>query len=183
MDGTDGDEGAVLGYADGEPVHDFALVDTLGRLRQEGLYARQSGAARGVQEKAMPAQSRTVTVQCEPEPLSLEIDRTAVLVIDMQNDFGAKDGMFDRKGIDISAIHQAVGPTARVLERVREERIPVIYLKMEHRPDLSDAGAADEPHRRKHGSPRAGGRRASARRPIGEGAYPRYLEHGDPAGA
>jgi ureidoacrylate peracid hydrolase len=44
---------------------------------------------------------------------------TAVIVVDMQNDFGSKGGMFDRAGIDISGIQEAVGPTAKVLAAAR----------------------------------------------------------------
>ncbi len=56
-----------------------------------------------------------LTLAAEPEPITIDAATTAVLVIDMQNDFGSKGGMFDRAGIDISMIHRAVGPTAQVL--------------------------------------------------------------------
>jgi len=45
-----------------------------------------------------------VYVEAQPAPISLELGRAAVLVIDMQNDFGAQGGMFDFAGIDISMI-------------------------------------------------------------------------------
>jgi ureidoacrylate peracid hydrolase len=78
----------------------------------------------------------------EAQPASIQIDpaRTAVLVINMQNDFGAKGGMFDRAGIDISMIQWAVVPTA-----ARQAGIAVIYLKMAFQPALSDAGPTDAP--------------------------------------
>jgi ureidoacrylate peracid hydrolase len=49
-----------------------------------------------------PTVGRIVSVEAEPEPINIDIGRTAALVVDMQNDFGAKGGMFDRAGIDIS---------------------------------------------------------------------------------
>ena len=73
-----------------------------------------------------------------------------MLVIDMQNDFAAKGGMFDRLGIDVSMIQAAIAPTARVLESAREQGIKVVYLKMGFRPDLSDAGLPDSPNWRVH---------------------------------
>src|SRR5216683_1659667 len=91
-----------------------------------------------------------VRVEALPTPISLELGRTAVLVIDMQNDFGAKGGMFDRIGIDLSMIQSAVGPTARVLAASRKVGLPIIYLKMGFRADLSDAGPVDAPNRMKH---------------------------------
>src|SRR5262249_12212943 len=68
----------------------------------------------------------------------------------MQNDFGSKGGMFDRAGIDISGIQEAVGPTATVLAAARKMGIKIIYLKMGYKPDLSDLGAPDSVNRTRH---------------------------------
>ena len=35
-------------------------------------------------------------LDARPGPISIEPERTALLVIDMQNDFGTKGGIFDR---------------------------------------------------------------------------------------
>jgi ureidoacrylate peracid hydrolase len=91
-----------------------------------------------------------VTIDARPEPVSIDPERTAVVVVDMQNDFGAVGGMFHRAGIDISGITAAVGATRGVLSAAREVGIPVVYLRMEHKPDLSDIGPADGPHWIKH---------------------------------
>jgi ureidoacrylate peracid hydrolase len=90
---------------------------------------------------------RVVRLAAKPEPISLDTARTAVLVVDMQNDFGSKGGLLDRAGIDISGIQQAVGPTANVLAAARQAKIPILYLKMGFRPDLSDLGAPDSLNR------------------------------------
>jgi ureidoacrylate peracid hydrolase len=74
-----------------------------------------------------------------------------VLVIDMQNDFGEKGGMFDLAGVDISIIRNVVGPTARVLTAARKAGFTIIYLKMAFRPDLTDAGVPDMQFWVKHG--------------------------------
>jgi len=71
-------------------------------------------------------------------------------VVDMQNDFGSKRGMFDLAGIDISMIQKAVGPTAKVLATARNAGIKIVYLKMGYRPDLSDLGAPDSVNRTRH---------------------------------
>lgn len=110
--------------------------------------------------------SGTVTVAARPDALAIELAKTAVLVVDMQNDFGAEGGMFERAGIDISPIRRVVAPTREVLTTARRAGIRVIYLKMEHREDLSDAGANDSPHRIKH-RPLALGE--PVRTPSGEG--------------
>jgi ureidoacrylate peracid hydrolase len=97
-----------------------------------------------------------ISIPSRPAPLEIDPVRTAVLVIDMQNDFGASGGMFDRAGIDISAIREAAATTSRVLETAREADIPVVYVTMEHPPDLSNAGPKDGPHWIKHLPLRAG---------------------------
>jgi ureidoacrylate peracid hydrolase len=96
-------------------------------------------------EEAERTPTRVLTIDAKPEPIAIVAAQTAVIVVDMQNDFGAKGGMFQRAGIDISMIQAAVVPTARALESARKEDIKVIYLKMAFKPDLSDAGPADSP--------------------------------------
>ncbi len=94
---------------------------------------------------------RVVSLPARPQPVDIDIGRCAVLVIDMQNEFGSTGGMFDRAGIDISIIKRAIAPTAAVLDAARKNGVPVIYLKMQHRPDMADMGREDSPHRIKHG--------------------------------
>jgi len=91
-----------------------------------------------------------VTVEARPQPIEIDTARTAVLVIDMTNDFSAPGGMFHRAGIDISAILEVVEPTRRVLSAARRAGIPIIYLRQAHSADLSDAGGDDSPHAIKH---------------------------------
>jgi len=91
-----------------------------------------------------------LSIDARPEPVSIDPQRTALLVIDMQNDFAATGGMFERAGIDVSGISAAVTATAPVLRAARAAGVPVVYLKMEHDPDLADAGPADSPHWIKH---------------------------------
>lgn len=93
---------------------------------------------------------RTLTLDAKPNPIEIDLSKTAVMVVDMQNDFGSKGGMFDRSGIDISGIQKAIAPTARVLAAARQARVPIVYLKMGYHPDLSDLGAPDSVNRVRH---------------------------------
>ncbi|MBL6457222.1 isochorismatase family protein [Belnapia sp. T6] len=98
----------------------------------------------------MQAEIHAITLDAQPEPIEIDRKRCAVLVVDMQNDFGARGGMFDRAGIDIMPIERVVEATARVLAAARSAGLPVVYLKMEHSPDLADTGGAGSPHSIKH---------------------------------
>ena len=93
---------------------------------------------------------RRLTLDAKPTSLTFDTAKTAIIVVDMQNDFGTKGGMFDRAGIDISMVQRVVVPTARVLAAGRKANIKVVYLKMAYRPDLSDLGEPDSPNRRLH---------------------------------
>jgi ureidoacrylate peracid hydrolase len=96
------------------------------------------------------AKDRLINLDAKPEAITLDPVMTAVIVVDMQNDFGSKGGMFDRAGIDISGIQEAVGPTAKVLAAARKLEIKIIYLKMGYKPDLSDLGAPKSVNRVRH---------------------------------
>src|SRR5258707_14298661 len=100
----------------------------------------QVGIPSAVATQTEPGSGRTVTLGAKPAPISIDTTKTAVLVIDMTNDFGSKGGMFERAGIDVSIIQQAVPPTAKVLESSRKSGIRIVYLKMAYRPNLSDMG-------------------------------------------
>lgn len=85
----------------------------------------------------------SIFLTARPDSVFFDAARTAIIVIDMQNDFGAKGGMFDRAGIDISNIEKVVTPIANVLTAARKKGIQIIYLKMALKPDLSDLGSTE----------------------------------------
>ncbi len=98
----------------------------------------------------MIEESHGVSVHARPHSLSIVPRKTAVIVVDMQNDFGAAGGMFARAGIDISRIQAAVAPTARVLSVARHVGMPVVYLKMAFTRDLANAGGPEAPNLVRH---------------------------------
>src|SRR5438270_12978217 len=74
------------------------------------------------------AKSEIIPIDAKPEPISIDPIRTAVIVVDMENDFAAKGGMFDRAGVDISGAQKAIAPTAKVLAAARQAGLKIIYL-------------------------------------------------------
>jgi ureidoacrylate peracid hydrolase len=59
----------------------------------------------------------------------LDPSRTALLVIDMQNDFCKPDGFFAGAGHDVSTCQAAVDRTASLLEMVRPLGIPIFWSR------------------------------------------------------
>jgi ureidoacrylate peracid hydrolase len=91
----------------------------------------------------MDSPSSTLSIEARPMPFAMDPSRSAVIVVDMQNDFASEGGAFAYAGNDITPIQNVVAPTARVLAAARETGIKVVYLKSEYRPDLADLGAPD----------------------------------------
>ena len=95
-------------------------------------------------------------IPARPFPFEINQSTTAVIVVDMQNDFGSPGGMFDRGGVDISSIRAIVPNVASVLHVARGAEIPVFYLKMAFKDDLSDAGYPSAPNWLRHAHFHAG---------------------------
>lgn len=110
------------------------------------------GGRRGIWDASfgLTDERGSVVVDARPEPLAIELATTAVIVVDMQNDFGAEGGMFARAGIPIADIATVVEPIARVLAAARRAGVTVVYLTMQFESDLSNAGAPDSPNFLKH---------------------------------
>ncbi|MEM7769320.1 MAG: isochorismatase family cysteine hydrolase [Cyanobacteria bacterium P01_A01_bin.37] len=79
-----------------------------------------------------------LTVAAQPYPLALNLEQTALLVIDMQNDFCTSGGWASRKGFDISQTQTPIQPIQTVLSALRQTAVTIIHTREGHRPDLSD---------------------------------------------
>ena len=67
----------------------------------------------------METKKSVVTVEARPEPLTIDLTRAAVLVIDMQNDFCSPGGGFDHAGIPIGAVRDVIPSISTVLAAAR----------------------------------------------------------------
>ena len=92
---------------------------------------------------------RPVELPAEPAPIVLDLDRTALLVVDMQNAFASPGGMLDLAGIDVRPARDAVENARVVSQAARSARLPVIYLTIGYPPDQSTAGGPDSPNPQK----------------------------------
>ncbi len=89
---------------------------------------------------------KMVTVQAKPEPLKIDLARTVVVVVDMQNAFASKGGMFDLVGQDISGAKSVIANNKQIITAARKAGIKVIYLLMSYTPDLSNSGGPGSPN-------------------------------------
>jgi len=79
------------------------------------------------------------TLDAEPTPLSIRLDKTALIIIDMQRDFLEPGGFGATLGNDVSRLQAAIGPCREILAAARKAGLLVIHTREGHRPDLSDA--------------------------------------------
>jgi len=80
-----------------------------------------------------------VTIEAEPTPQSIDLEKTALVIIDMQRDFLEPGGFGAALGNDVTRLQAAVEPCRAVLSAAREAGLLVIHTREGHRPDLSDA--------------------------------------------
>ncbi len=70
--------------------------------------------------------------------LELAPQQCAFIIIDMENDFLSKEGMFDVKRANLEEARAVIPPTAAVAKACRQGGVKVIYTQHQFRPDLSD---------------------------------------------
>jgi ureidoacrylate peracid hydrolase len=98
------------------------------------------------EEERRQAVSKLVRVNAKPVPVDIDLARTAVIVVDMQNAFVSEGGMFAEAGYDISRAPAIIAKNAELLPALREAGVKVVYLKMSYTEDYSDAGGPQSPN-------------------------------------
>src|SRR6185295_16432382 len=78
-------------------------------------------------------------LHAEPAPVSIDLDHTALLVIDMQRDFLEPGGFGASLGNDVQRLAAAIAPCAALLAAARASALFIVHTREGHRPDLSDA--------------------------------------------
>ena len=76
--------------------------------------------------------------------LSFKKDKSAMLIIDMQNAFIHSEGSLSKMGLDTSRTSIVIEPIRLLKQKFKEQNLPVIYIQHTHRPDRKDAGLIAE---------------------------------------
>jgi ureidoacrylate peracid hydrolase len=87
-----------------------------------------------------------IRLNTKPEPVEIDVAKSAVVVVDMQNAFASKGGMLDIAGVDISAAACVIQKIAAVTNTARASGIPVVHLQMGYKSDQSNSGGPNSPN-------------------------------------
>jgi hypothetical protein len=94
------------------------------RLGEEGLsLVRQTRSTKAVRFDALP------------QPIEIDLARSTLVVVDMQNDFCHPRGWFGQKGISVKPMRRPIAAIAALLPAWRASGAPVVWLNWGVRPD------------------------------------------------
>lgn len=83
-----------------------------------------------------PVRAKPIRFDAKPQALEIDIARSAVIVVDMQNDFCHADGWFGQKGLSVRPTRKPIPTIARLLPAWRSAGGAVLWLDWGVRADL-----------------------------------------------
>jgi ureidoacrylate peracid hydrolase len=81
---------------------------------------------------------RPAVLSASPRDVILDLARTALLLVDLQNDFCAPQGWLASIGVDVSVLTEAVSLSDKLAAAARAAGVPVIWLNWGNRPDRAN---------------------------------------------
>lgn len=82
------------------------------------------------------------TFATDTKQLTIDLAKTACLVIDMQNDFCHPDGWLASIGVDVMPARSPIEPLTILLPQLRQAGIPILWVNWGNRPDLLNISPA-----------------------------------------
>jgi ureidoacrylate peracid hydrolase len=82
-----------------------------------------------------PRPATPIDIAAMPQSLRLDLAQTAMVVIDMQNDFCTGGGWLHHIGVDVAATRQALGPLQKLLPALRRAGVPILWVNWGNRSD------------------------------------------------
>jgi nicotinamidase-related amidase len=88
-----------------------------------------------------PLEPQPILLATETKEIKIDLTKTAVIVVDMQNDFCHADGWLAHIGVDVTPARSPIAPMQSLLPNLRSHNIPIIWLNWGNRPDLLNISA------------------------------------------
>ena len=81
-------------------------------------------------------------LKAEPKDCTIDLARTAMIVVDMQNDFCHRDGWLASIGVDVAPARAPIAPLVRLLPALRAADLPIVWVNWGNRPDRMNLSPA-----------------------------------------
>lgn len=81
---------------------------------------------------------KRLTLRSQPQHVSIDLNRTVLMVIDMQNDFCTAGGWVDHLGLDYRPDRAPIEPLKRLIPALRGAGARVVWVNWGNRPDLAN---------------------------------------------
>lgn len=79
---------------------------------------------------------RPLAIKAEPQNIAVDASKSALLIVDMQNDFCTKGGWLDSRGIDIAPNRKPIAPLKSLIAAFHAADVPVVWVNWGVRKDL-----------------------------------------------
>jgi nicotinamidase-related amidase len=79
---------------------------------------------------------RPLSIEAEPQDIVVDAGKSALLIVDMQNDFCTPGGWMDSKGIDVTPNRKPIEPLKHLIGAFRSHGLPVVWVNWGVRKDL-----------------------------------------------
>jgi nicotinamidase-related amidase len=92
-----------------------------------------SAEAASLVRSYLPA--KPLTIRTVDRNVTLDLSRTAMVVVDMQNDFCHPEGWLAGIGVDVQPARAPIAPLSSLLPALRKVEVPVLWVNWGNRPD------------------------------------------------
>jgi nicotinamidase-related amidase len=89
-----------------------------------------------------PSPLQAITLPTDTKTLRLDLAKSALVIVDMQNDFCHPDGWLAHIGVDVSPARTPIEPLQTLLPVLRRVEVPILWLNWGNRPDLLNISPA-----------------------------------------
>lgn len=127
--------------------HDSNMLHPIGSYLHTAWHT--SSTTVSMLEKSKPVVK--IQLNSQPQQVILDLNKTAIIIVDMQNDFCTATGWVDHIGGNYEIDRQPIAPLQKLLPTLRAHDVPVIWVNWGNRKDLANSPANQHHLYKPHG--------------------------------